>query len=104
MIAESKCNIDFIYDGAEKNCRGIEESRMERSSDDNSIFGGPPADSDLTCIFRLAPSLFRRMNIIVSTSENATNCCKSRTPNVDVLKKFSSLISQFPWNDTLLAS
>jgi len=80
MIAEQqlKCNLDFtlFLMFAEKNCRGIEESRMERASDDDSISGGSPADSYPTCIFRLTPSLFHRMKRIVSASERAMECCK----------------------------
>ena len=49
---------------------------MERTSDDNSISGGSPADSYRTCIFRLTPSLFHEMNRLVSASERAMDCCK----------------------------
>lgn len=52
----------FFCDCAEKNRNGVEESGMERPSANNSISGGPAADSYLTCIFRLTPSSFRRMN------------------------------------------
>ena len=90
-----KFNINFysVYNGAEKDRRGIEESRMERASDDNSISGGPLANSYPTCIFRLTPSFVW----YIWTSEHTTDCYKSRTLNVDVLKIFSSFISKFPF-------